>query len=209
MKKFIIAFFVLFTSTFAFGQSFRYAFPFDFGMSVGRTSLYTTKVSYADATLPNNFITIGGKMCGFVFSFGYEIDFPNENVLGYCKQIKMDYTKYGFELGKLYYTSKRGKLHTFSIAPTYTKVYYSLSDGSGNNIGWTDYDNYERQMFYQSIEETSNGKVGGIGIDIGYTYQYFGIDLSITKKSIEISILFQLDLRMKWCEDYMGCSIPF
>ena len=63
-------------------------------------------------------------MCGFVFSFGYEIDFPNENVLGYCKQIKMDYTKYGFELGKLYYTSKRGKLHTFSIAPTYTKVYY-------------------------------------------------------------------------------------
>ena len=145
---------------------------------------------------------------GVIWSFADETEYSSESVLGFGKHISVHYNKMGFEIGKIYYTTKRGRLHTFSIAPTYTEVFYSMGDSSGNFIGWTDDDNYKCEEFLRNVEGSSNGRVGGFGIEIGYTYQFIGINLSVTKKAVEFSFQFQIDMKMKCVRD-CGVWFPF
>jgi len=172
----------------------RWSWPVNVALSGGEAFVNGEDPEYAGGHLNKNFFVFGGKICGILFGFGDGFDFTNESILGYTKKLESIYTRLGLELGKFYYTTPRKKVHSFSIAPTYTYISYRLYDGSGNNIGWTDLDQQRRQEFYEDYPATLEGYLGGWGMTFNYNYEYFGIDLSISKRVVEVSLVIQLDL---------------
>lgn len=172
----------------------RFSWPVDFAFSLGRTFVNSESPEYGGYTLNKDYFVFGAKICGFIFTFGSHFDITDEKVLGYYKEIESFYTKFGFEIGRLYITGKNGKTHSFSIAPTYTDISYHLRDGSGNNVGWTSYDEQKRQHFYEMYPDTHSDYLGGWGVTFNYNYQFIGIDINISKRVVEVSLSAQFDM---------------
>lgn len=171
----------------------RFSWPVETAFTLGRTFINGEDPEYGGASISKDYLVLGGKICGLIVAFGDNLDFTNEHVLGYSKNIEGHYMRYGLELGRLYITDNSGRTHSISVAPIYTDVMHWLRDGSGNNIGWSDYDFQRRQEFYNRYPDTSKGYMGGWGVMLNYNYEYVGLDVSIGKRLVEVSLVLQLD----------------
>lgn len=183
----------LFSGDRDFEPGSRFSWPMDCAFSLGKAFVNTETPEYGGGYLNKDYFVIGAKICGFTIGFGDNTLYTNESVYGYSKTVNAYYIRYGLELGRIYFTTKNGKVHSFSLAPTYTHIWYGITDGSGNNIGWTNWDYQKRQDFYEKYPDTTDGYLGGWGVTFNYNYEYFGVDISVSEKVVEISLLVQLD----------------